>query len=203
MSTTTVTTGAPRPSSARRVRVLADLVAGTRLRDAALVLAGTAVIILAGRIAIPLPFTPVPISLATLGVLLTGATLGPVRALASSGLYLALGVLGAPVFAGGGAGWAFASFGYVIGYALAAALVGWLASRGWDRSVGRMALAMVLGGATVYVAGLAWMLPFLGVGLHEGVAMGVLPFLIGDALKTVVGATTLPVAWRLLGRDRY
>lgn len=203
MSTTTTTaTGgaaaAPRPGQTRPARVLADLVGGTRTREIALVLAATAVLVLAGRIVIPLPFTPVPISLATLGVVLTGAALGPVRAAASSGLYLALGVLGAPVFADGRTGWAFASFGYVIGYVLAAILVGWLASRGADRSVWRMGAAAGAGAVVVYVVGLAWLMPFLGVGLREGLAMGVLPFLVGDALKTVVAATALPVARRAL-----
>lgn len=200
MSATTATTGTTGPRATRHVRVLADLVPGTRTRDLVLVLAATALLVIAGRIAIPLPFTPVPISLATLGVVLTGAVLGPVRALASSGLYLLLGVLGAPVFADGGAGWAFASFGYVIGYVLAAALVGWLAARGWDRSVWRMALATVLGSAVVYAAGLAWLVPFLGVGLREGLALGVVPFLIGDALKTLVAATCLPLAWKMVQR---
>lgn len=200
MSTTTVTTGAAPRRAARPLRVLADLLGGTRLRDIALVLAGTVLITVVGRIAIPLPFTPVPISLATLGVVLTGAALGPVRALASSGLYLVLGLLGAPMFAGGAAGWAFSSFGYIIGYVLAATVVGWLAQRGWDRSVWRMAVATVLGFVLVYVAGLAWLVPFLGVGLREGIVLGVVPFLIGDALKTVVAAAVLPVAWNLVPR---
>lgn len=200
MSTTTVTTSVGRPRTARPVRVLADLVPGTRSRDLALVLAATGLLVLAGRIAIPLPFTPVPISLATLGVVLTGAALGSRRAVASSGLYLLLGVLGAPVFADGKVGWAFASFGYVIGYVLAAALVGKLAEHGWDRSVGRMALATLLGGVVVYASGLAWLVPFLGVGLREGLTMGVIPFLIGDALKTLVAAVAVPLAWRLVPR---
>ena len=105
-----------------RTPVLADLIPGTRVRDIALVLVGTLFIAVSGFILIPLPFTPVPLSLATFAVLLTGAALGPVRGVLSAALYLVLGVVGLPIFGNGFSGWAFASFGYIIGYVVAAVI---------------------------------------------------------------------------------
>lgn len=183
-----------------RPRVLADLFAGSRSREAALVLAGTAIIILAGRLAIPLPFTPVPISLATFAVIGTGAAFGARRAAASAGLYLVLGVLGAPVFADGRSGWAFASFGYVIGYVVAAVVVGGLAQRGASGRAWTMGACAVVGTALVYVFGVAWMVVSLGIGLSQAVQLGVVPFLVGDALKIMVLAGVIPPAWRRLSR---
>ena len=181
--------------------VLADLVAWTRVRDAALVVAGTAVLVIAARVIIPLPITPVPLSLATLAVLVVGAVLGPWRGAAAAGLYLLMGVAGVPVFSDGRVGWAFASFGYILGFVAAAGLVGWLASRGWDRSVWRMAGAAALGSLTVYALGLLWLIPWLGVGLGEGLAMGMVPFLVGDALKIAVAAGLIPALWKLTSRS--
>ncbi len=177
------------------VRVPGDRLAGTRVREAALVLAGTAILVLAGRVTIPLPFTPVPVSLATLAVLLEGPVLGPRRASASTGLYLVLGLIGIPVFAGGASGWAFSSFGYIIGYLVAALVVGALAERGAGRSVGRMAGVAVLGSAIIYAVGLAWLVPWLGIGVREGLALGVVPFLIGDVVKIVLTAGLVPAVW--------
>lgn len=181
-------------------RVLADAVAGTPAREAALLVAATALLAVAARIAIPLPFTPVPLSLATLAVLVSGAALGPRRAVAATGLYALLGVAGVPVFAGGQTGWAFASFGYVLGYAAASVLVGWLAARGADRRMWSAALMGVAGSAMVYATGLVWMVPWLGLSLGEGLAAGVLPFLLGDALKIAVVAALMPAAWGWRGR---
>ena len=179
-------------------RVLADVLAGSRAREAALVLGATALIIVAGRVSIPLPFTPVPISLATLAVLGAGATLGARRAAASAGLYLALGVAGAPVFADGRSGWEFASFGYIVGYVAAAVILGWLAQRGASRHAWSMAASALVGTGVVYICGIAWMMASLGLGLAEALALGALPFLAGDALKIAVLAGAVPAAWRLL-----
>jgi len=186
---------------ARPPRVLADLWAGTRGHDVVAVLAGTAVLAAFAQVVIPLPFTPVPLSLATLGVLVTAAALGARRASASAGLYVVLGVMGLPVFADGHAGWAFASFGYVLGYVAAGALVGRLAERGADRRWWSAALIGAAGSAVVQVAGLAWMVVWLDLTLSEGLTLGVLPFLAGDALKVAVVAGVLPAAWRALDRS--
>lgn len=187
---------------APRVPVLADLVPGARVRDVALVLVGTALITVAGYIAIPLPFTPVPLSLATFAVLLTGATLGPLRGGLSAGLYLALGLIGVPLFASGSAGWAFSSFGYIVGYVVAALIVGILARRRSDRNVWSMLGLAALGSLTIYAFGVPWLAAFLGVDLATALMLGVVPFLIGDAIKVAAMAGLLPLAWRVVGRAR-
>src|SRR5690625_1415338 len=136
--------------------VLADLIPGRTLalpvralRTAALVLGGTAFLAIASQVAVPLPFTPVPVSLATGAVVLLGAGLGPRLGTASALLYLIAGMAGAPIFAEQGFGWAFASFGYVIGYVPAAYIAGVLARRAADRSVWKTA---ALAGASTIAA---------------------------------------------------
>lgn len=186
--------------SIARTPVLADLIPGARVRDVALTLAGTAFITVAGFIAVPLPFTPVPLSLATFAVLLTGAALGPVRGSTSALLYLALGVIGVPLFAGGNAGWAFASFGYIIGYVVAAVLVGALARRRADRGVLSTIGLAALGSLAIYACGVPWLAAFAGVDLATAIGMGVVPFLIGDAIKVVAMAGLLPGTWRVIDR---
>lgn len=201
-----VTTPAAAPATARPV--LADLLppAGTRTRarmvDAVLVLGGTLLVAGLAQVLVPLPFTPVPLSLGTLGVLVVGASLGPARATASLGVYLLAGMAGVGWFAGGASGWEFASFGYLLGMVVAAAVVGALARRGVDRSVWRTTLAGLVAGAVVYAAGLPWLMAFLGVNLATGLALGVVPFLVGDAIKAVLAAVLLPGTWALVNRLR-
>jgi len=190
MSTSIVTTTVARP-------VLADLIPVARLRDTVLVLSSLAFLIAAGQITIPLWFTPVPLSLATFAVLLSGATLGPTRAALSTTLYLALGVAGAPFFAGQASGWSFASFGYIVGYVPAAIVVGLLARRRADRSVLSTIATACLGSFLIYAAGLPWLIVFLDVDLATGLELGVYPFLVGDAIKALAAALLLPAAWKL------
>src|SRR5690606_32756472 len=185
------------PAALPRPRVhLADALPGRLARDVVLVLAGTALIVLAAPLTIPLPFTPVPIALSTFAVFVVGASLGPLRGVLSAGLYLALGAAGAPVFSGGQSGVAFPTFGYVIGFVIAAALVGRLASHRADRHVpGALALG-ALGTLVMYACGVPWLAVSLGVGLREAIVLGVLPFLIGDAVKVLALAGLLPSLWR-------
>lgn len=185
--------------------VLADLIPGRSrssalTRDIALTLAGTVFITIAGYIVIPLPFTPVPISLATFAVLLTGAALGPLRGGASAGLYLALGVIGVPLFANGSSGWAFSSFGYIIGYVVATLLVGILARRRAGRHVWSTLGLATLGSLAIYACGVPWLAAFLGVDITTALTLGVVPFLIGDAIKIVAMAALLPATWRIVDR---
>ena len=183
-------------------RVLADLVPGGLVRDIALI-AGAAILTgIAAQIAIPLPFTPVPISLQTFTVLLAGAALGPMRAVAAMILYLAAGAAGVPWFSDTTAGWAFPSFGYVLGFVLAAGLVGWLARRGADRSVPGTIATMVAGNLVIYAVGVPYLAAAVGVGLAEAVTLGATPFLLGDGLKILLAAGLLPAAWRLAGGGR-
>jgi biotin transport system substrate-specific component len=195
------------PTSSRRV--LADALPGAaahgaavRARDVVLVLSGAAFVALVGQAAVPLPFTPVPLTLGTFAVLLVGAALGPARGALSIAVLVLAGVAGIPVFADGNSGWAFASFGYVLGYLPAAACLGWLARRGGDRSAWRTGAAAVAATALVYAVGLPWLMAYLGVGLAQGLALGVTPFLLGDVIKAVAAALLLPATWRLLGERR-
>ena len=180
--------------------VLGDLLPGARVRDAALVLTGTAFLAVAAQVAIPLWFTPVPLSLATFAVLLNGAALGPARGGLSVLLYAVMGIVGVPIFADHATGWHFASFGYVLGYLPAALAVGALARRRADRSLlGTIGLGC-LGAVIVYAVGVPWLMGFAHVDLMTGLRLGAFPFLVGDALKAVAIALLLPGTWKLIDK---
>ncbi|MDZ7799904.1 MAG: biotin transporter BioY [Trueperaceae bacterium] len=145
---------------------------------------------------------PVPITGQTLGVLLLGAAYGATLGLGTTLAYLLAGAAGLAVFSGGGAGLSTLlgpTGGYLLGFPLAALLVGALAARGWDRWIGSAALAMVAGNVVIYTFGLAWLSRF-APDLPTTLAWGLWPFLAGDAVKIVAAAGMLPLAWRLLGR---
>lgn len=182
-----------------RARVLGDVVPGGLARDVTLVIGGAALTAVAAQISVPLPFTPVPLTLQTFAVLLVGASLGTVRGLASIALYLAVGVAGAPVFHAGASGMGGASFGYVIGFVLAAGLVGRLAEGGATRGPLATAGVMVAGNLVIYAVGVPWLMVAAHVGLVQGLALGVVPFLVGDVVKVAVAAGLFPVVWRGLG----
>ena len=186
--------------------VYADLLRPTMRRsallfDAALVLGASLVIALSAQVAIQLPFSPVPITGQTMAVLLVGALLGSRRGALAVLAYIAQGLAGLPVFAGGAAGLARLfgpTGGYLVGFVAAAFLVGWLAERGWDRRFGTTLAAMTLGNLVIYGVGAVWLAVFVG-GLSRAWSLGVLPFLPGDALKIVLAAVLLPGGWKLLG----
>ena len=182
-----------------RRRVLADLLPGSLVRDVLLIAAGAVLTGVAAQIAIPLPFTPVPITLQTFTVLLTGAALGPARGTASMLLYLAVGSLGVPWFAQGQSGFGGPTFGYVIGFVVAAAIAGALARRGVDRNVLGTIGLMIVGNLVIYAIGVSWLMVSLGMDLSQGLEAGMTPFLIGDGLKILLAAGLLPGTWRLVG----
>jgi len=163
---------------------------------------------LSAQIAIPLPFTPVPVTGQTLAVLLTGAVLGPRLGFAAVLLYLAEGAMGLPVFSGGRGGAAMffgPTGGYLMAFPLAAWLTGLLSTRGWDRSALRTMAGMALGNAVIYALGLLWLGVWLGnadkfKGLPALLNAGLLPFLPGDAVKIALAMVLLPSAWKLSGR---
>ncbi len=170
----------------------------TATTDAALVFLGALIVALLAQVRIPLPFTPVPITGQTLGVLLVAAGLGSRRGVASLSLYLAGGLAGLPFFTGGGSGLAYLSGptgGYLVGFLAAATLVGWLAERGWTRNGYQTAALFTLGSLVIYAFGAAYLAAF--VGLRQALAVGVWPFLPGDAVKAVFAAALLPAAWKL------
>ncbi len=194
------TASTPVPSRA----VLADLLpaAGTRLgtqvRDLALVAGGAALTGLAAQLSVHVPGSPVPVTGQTFAALLVGTALGARRGVASLALYLLAGMAGVPWFAQASAGWSAASLGYVIGFVLAAGLVGALARRGADRSPVRTAAAMVLGSLAVYAVGVPYLALALDVPLARAAELGLYPYLVGDALKAVLAAGALPLTWKLL-----
>ena len=154
---------------------------------------------LSAHVRIPLPFTPVPITLQTLVVLLAGLTLGPGGGAASQALYLGAGLAGLPVFAAGAGAVFGPTGGYLIGFVLAAAVAGAIARRRGD-TVG-IALGFAAGTAVIYACGVAWLCALTHAPAAEVVAVGVLPFLAGDALKLVAAVGVAKVArpaWRAL-----
>jgi biotin transport system substrate-specific component len=181
-------------------RVLADLLPGGAVRDVALVAGSAAFVGLSAQIAVPLPFTPVPLSGQTFAVLLSVAALGPARGALGMLVYAVAGIAGLPWFAGHQSGWAMPSFGYVLGFVLAAVVVGALARRGADRTVARTAGLMVVGNLAVYAVGVPWLMASVGTGLGRALVLGVVPFLVGDAIKIALAALVLPGTWRLVRR---
>ncbi|WP_067468412.1 biotin transporter BioY [Actinomadura macra] len=188
----------------RRPAVLGDLLPGSLARDAALVAGAAAFVGVAAQVAVPLPGTPVPISGQTFAVLLAGAALGWSRAGLGMVVYLLAGMAGVPWFVDGASGTGAPTLGYVIGFVVAAAVVGWLAERGGDRTPTRTVATMLTGTAIMYVTGVPYLMASLHLGVERALELGVTPFLVGDALKVLLAAGLLPAAWRLTGtrRDR-
>lgn len=165
------------------------------------VIAATAVIALAAQIAVPVPFTPVPLTLQPLAVLLAGALLGSGRGAAAAALYLLEGMCGLPVFSQGhgGAIWLIGpTAGYLWSYPAAAFLSGWLAERGWTRTMARSIVAMLASLVVIYIGGWSWLA--LLSGPRAAFTMGVAPFVIADAVKIAIGATLLPYAQKFAKR---
>jgi bioY protein len=173
-----------------------------RVREAGLVLAGTVALILIGQITIPLPFTPVPISMGTFAALGVGAVLGSRRGALSALLLGALAAVGAPVL-GGWTGGVGVTFGYVVGYILIATIAGRAASVWSNHSgstVSRVATGiglMLLASASVYLPGVVWLKIATGASWGATLSMGLVPFIIGDVLKSLVATGLLPVRGRL------
>ncbi|HEY9439351.1 MAG TPA: biotin transporter BioY [Streptomyces sp.] len=183
--------------------VLADLLPAARHRyavDTALVLGGAALTGIAAQIAVPVPGSPVPVTGQTFAALLVGTALGARRGFLALALYSVLGMAGMPWFAGGSSGAGGASFGYVLGMLLAATVVGELARRGGDRSVLRTAGTMAVGSLIIYAVGVPYLAISTGMSMSAAVAAGLVPFLIGDAVKAALAMGALPATWKLVGR---
>jgi biotin transport system substrate-specific component len=200
-----------RVSAAERGLTIADFLVpvrvgervSPRIRDLGLVLAGTALLVLGSRLSIPLPGNPVPITLQTLAVLLVGGALGLRRGAMSAGLFVLLGVVGVPVFAESKHGVDVilgATGGYIVGFIVAAALVGRLAELGWDRHIGGSIGMNLIGSAVIYAIGVPWLAAVLHVSIADAIGLGLVPFLLGDVIKLVVAAVSFPAAWWVVGR---
>ncbi len=174
--------------------------AATWLRDLLLIVIGSLFVAALAQIEIPLPFTPVPITGQTFGVLLIGAALGSKRGALSLALYLAEGALGLPFFAGGAHGFSVvvgATGGYLIGFIVAAYVIGLLAERGLERSARTSFIPFLTGTVIIYMCGVTWLAIVLG-SFSKAVALGLVPFLIGDAIKLLAAALVLPAAWKIV-----
>jgi biotin transport system substrate-specific component len=191
-------------------RVLSDLLNSDdkltlRARQVLMVTVGILLLAVAAKIKVPM--WPVPITMGTFAVLAVGAAYGARLGLVTILGYMIVGALGFDVFAGssaqaygltymmGGTG------GYLVGYVLATVVLGALAQRGWDRSIGWMALAMLIGNAVIYLPGLAWLGQLYGWD-KPILQWGLTPFLLGDAIKLALAAVLLPAVWKLIDRAR-
>jgi biotin transport system substrate-specific component len=188
-----------------RALTLADVAlprAGT-LTHALLIVGASIVTALAAQVAIPLPWSPVPITGQTWAVLLSGAVLGARRAFLAQVLYLMEGAAGLPVFAGFSAGFAVLAgptAGYLIAFPFAAGVTGLLAEHGWDRRFFTMVAAMLLGSVVIFAFGLANLSRFLPG--EQLLGAGLLPFLPGDLVKSSLAALAFPAAWRWVRRSQ-
>ena len=167
-----------------------------------LIQVGSGVLFLALLAQIRIDIGPVPITGQTLGVLLIGAGYGLSLGTLTVASYLIVGGLGLGVFAGGAAGWstfAGATGGYLVGFLIAAAVIGYLAQRGWDRRVFATALIMLVGNVLIYIPGLLW-LSRVAPDWPTTLQWGLTPFIPGDILKLLIAAGLVPAVWRLLER---
>ncbi|ANT61215.1 biotin transporter BioY [Salipiger sp. CCB-MM3] len=178
-----------------------------RAKQAALVIAGIALLAIAAKIKVPVPGSPVAISMGTFAVLTVGAAYGARLGLVTMMGWMIIGMLGFDVFQSSSADLNGIEYmmgstgGYLVGYLMATVLLGTLARRGWDRTAPKMAAAMLLGNVVLYVPGLIWL------GMLYGwdkpiLEWGLTPFLFGDAVKLALAALLLPALWKLVGRAR-
>ncbi|HXG26784.1 MAG TPA: biotin transporter BioY [Candidatus Binatia bacterium] len=174
-----------------------------RVRHIGLVAIGVMLIALSAKIAFVIPGNPVPITGQTFGVLMAGGALGFRRGIAATGIYLLIGILGVPFFALDRTGieviWG-ATGGYLVGFVVAAAIVGRLAEAGWDRSLVGAIGAMLIANAAIYVIAVPWLMAVTGMDLATGIQTGLVPFLLGDAIKLALAAAAFPAAWWFVGR---
>lgn len=178
---------------------------GTWVRDVALIGGAVLLTALLAQVSIPVPGSPVPITGQTLAVMLVGTTMGLRRGAAAMGAYVLLGALGVPIYADGEAGLAVVvgpTGGYLVGFVLAAAVMGRLAERGWDRTPLRMLALGLLGQALIFGVGVPWLALVAGMGPAEAIAAGFTPFIVGGLVKAALAGALLPAAWRVVrGRD--
>ncbi len=160
---------------------------------------------LMAQISIPLGFTPVPITGQTFAVLLAGAALGPRLGPMSQVLYWGMGAAGLPFYADANGGWDVATgatAGYLVGFVVAAWVVGRLAERTQDREVWTAIPAFLLGSVIIHLFGVPWLAHILEVGWVRAAELGSYPFIAGDLIKVALAGVVLPVSWRLVAGAR-
>ena len=173
-------------------------------RNVILVISASILIALSAQVSVPIPLSPVPMTLQPFAILLIGATLGARRGFAAALLYLVEGAMGLPVFAQGkgGAFWLIAgpTAGFLLAFPFAAWITGWFSERGWMKTAGGTALGMALAIALIHLSGWSWLAAVMGLGAREAFAIGTAPFLIGDVVKIALAAALLPMVQRFVGR---
>ena len=172
-------------------------------RAVVLVAAGVALTALAAQLQFKVPGNPIPFTGQTAAVLLTGAALGSRLGTLSMLLYVALGAVGLPIYSAGDSGidqLLGVTGGYLVGFVVAAAAVGWLAERGWDRTLPRAVLLMILGNLLIYAIGVPVLAIVYPMPAADALRFGALDFVASDALKIAVAAGLLPLAWSVIGR---
>ena len=200
-------------------RIQPDSRVAALARDIALMVGFAGFVALCAQIAVRTPWTTVPITGQTFAVLVAGGSLGMWRGAGSLSIYMLIGMIGFPGFAPGsdvvagnwdlhfilpwngndGLIWDFPSGGYIVGFIFAAALVGFLAERRWDRKPW-VHLGMFLGAAVLYIPGILWLAYDLDVSLSKALEFGLYPFIVGDMMKLFLASVTLPAAWSLVAR---
>ena len=192
------------PALPTRPLVLADLVPAVRARDASLVALGVLFTALLAQIAVPVPGSPVPITGQTLAVVLTAASLGPLRGSAVQVLYILTALVGLPFYsdASGGFDVVFgATGGYVFGFIPAAYLIGLAARHGADRKLWKSIPLFVAGQAVIFAVGVPWLALATGMSASQALEAGFYPFILGGLVKAAVAGLVLGGAWRLTGRS--
>lgn len=171
------------------------------------VAAGVAFIALLAQIAIPVPGSPVPVTGQTLAVLLIGTTYGARLGVLTFATYLLAGVAGAPIFAPSGSSANYgidrlfgATGGYLVGMLVASLVLGYLADRKADQKFKTSFPALLLGDAIIFTFGLLWLQQTLELSWSKTIAAGFTPFILGEALKIAITATSLPLVWRRISR---
>ena len=175
----------------------------SKVNDVALILSGAVLTAYAAQLVIPM--WPVPITAQTLAVLLVGSVLGATRGAISLVAYFSMGALGLPVFSAATSMSFGPTFGYLVGFVAAAAVVGYLSERGWHKTVAGVLASFAIANTVIYLFGLPWLAFALGnLGaandLASVAAAGLAPFIIGDVLKMLLAAALLPLAWKFLGK---
>jgi len=174
-------------------------------RNIFLVLGTSLLVALSAQIAVPLPFSPVPVTFQTLVVLLAGAVLGSRLGALSVLLYLTEGMIGLPFFAKGAAGVAYfrgVTGGYLLGFIVAAFVVGLLVEMGVGRKISTAIFAMGIGNVVIYVFGIAWLQSVLNITTSKALLLGLYPFILGDVYKLGLGVILLPLAWNFFGKSK-
>ncbi len=166
-----------------------------------LIITGSVLITLSAKISIPLPFSPIPITMQTFAVLFIGALLGSKRGSLTVLAYISQGIMGIPVFAKAGSGFGYLlgpTGGYLIGFVFAAFVTGFLAEKGWDRSFGKTIVAMTIGTLFIFICGVSWLSFFTG--FEKAIMFGFVPFIIGAISKIVLANAILPAGWKILNK---